>query len=175
MPVWSPTVLLLAALPPTGLGAAAIAQTTVTVATDDAAFRPLLDAQTAAWNRGDGDAWAAPFTDDASFINIRGQIVHGRAGVAQLHRMILTGPYQGSHVEIRIRRVLPLAADTALVETDQTVTRFRALPPGVVATSPGALETHMNYIARKSADDTWRFLSAQNTAVLPGVLPPAPR
>lgn len=175
MSVWSPTVLLLAALLPIGLGAAVTAQTTVTVPTDDATLRHLLDAQTAAWNSGDGDAWATPFTDDASFINIRGQIVHGRAGIAQLHRMILTGPYHGSHVEIRLRRILPLATGVSLVETDQIVTNFHALPPGVVATSPGTLETHMNYIASKSPEGGWRFVAAQNTAVLPGMTPPTSR
>lgn len=169
MPVWTHSVLLLAALAPSVLYSGA--QTLSAAAENDASLRHILDTQAAAWNRGDGDAWAASFADDATFINVRGQIVHGRAGIAALHRMILTGPYQGSHVEIRVRRILPLSPDTALVETDHIVTSFRALPPGVVTTSPGTLEAHMNYIARKDTSGAWLFLSAQNTAVLPGPMP----
>lgn len=172
MSVWPHTVLLLAALAPASFVSAAQPLTAVTE--DDTSLRAILDSQAAAWNRGDGDAWAAAFADDATFINVRGQIVAGHAGIAAIHRMILTGPYKGSHVEIRVRRILPLSAEIALVETDHIVSNFHALPPGLVPTSPGVLEAHMNYIARKGPGGAWQFVSAQNTAVLPGPMPLPP-
>ena len=135
------------------------------------AIQVLLSAQEAAWNRGDGPVWAAAFTPDADFINIRGDIFHGRAEIAQRHARIFAGPYLGSHVAVTIRRFTEVVPGVAVVETDQEVTHFRVLPPGVAATTDGVLQTHMKYVATKQAD-SWQFVAAQNTAVLPALSPP---
>ena len=55
----------------------------------------------------------------------------------------------------------------ALVDTDQTVTNFKGLPPGIVATTPDALVTHFKYLATQQLDGTWKFASGQNTSQLP--------
>ncbi len=45
---------------------------------DEAGLRSLFQDQEAAWNPGDGAAFAAAFTEDSDFINVRGDLFHGR-------------------------------------------------------------------------------------------------
>ncbi|MEZ2348023.1 SgcJ/EcaC family oxidoreductase [Terriglobus sp. RCC_193] len=127
-----------------------------------------------AWNQGNGTAYASYFTDDADFINIRGDIFAGSKQIAQVHGMILAGPFKGSHIAITMRTLKVLAPGVAMLDTDQTVTDFPALPAGVVSTAPGTLVTHFKYMAIKQADGSWKLISGQNTSELPGrtVLPP---
>ena len=49
-----------------------------------------------AWNDGDGERFARPFTEDADFVNIRGEHHRTRAVIARGHQAIFDGPYQGS-------------------------------------------------------------------------------
>ncbi|MDE1175672.1 MAG: SgcJ/EcaC family oxidoreductase [Edaphobacter sp.] len=127
-----------------------------------------------AWNQGDGAAYASYFTDDADFINIRGDIFSGSKQIAQVHGIILAGPFKGSHIAITMRALKVLAADVAMLDTDQTVTDFAALPAGVVPTDNGTLVTHFKYVAVKQTDGSWKLISGQNTSELPGrtILPP---
>ncbi len=131
----------------------------------------ILEEQAAAWNRGDAAAWAAAFTDDADFVNIRGQVFAGRAAVAAQHARIFAGPFKGSHITITIRRSSEPAPGLALIETDQTVTHFAFLPPGIAPTAEGSLLTHMKYVAM-ARDGAWHLIAAQNTAALPEAAPP---
>ena len=99
-------------------------------------------------------------------MNIRGELYQGRTAIIQLHLQILEGPYKGSHTTMSIRRITQLGDGIALIETDNEVSGFQALPPGVVATSAGILRTRLRYIARKQGGG-WKIISAQNTAILP--------
>ena len=128
----------------------------------------LLDAQATAWNQGDGTAWAAAFSDDADFVNIRGDVFTGRAAIAQQHARIFSGPFKGSHTRITLRRFAQPEAAMALVDAEYEVTGFAALPPGIVPTEPGLLRTHMKYVAVQK-DGNWQFVAAQNTAILPAM------
>ena len=127
----------------------------------------MLQTQQDAWNKNDAVAYAAVFAEDVDFINIRGQIASGRTAVTQLHTKIFAGPFQGSTVSIKLRSFKLLAAGVALVDTDQTVTGYAGLPPGIVPTTTGTLFTHFKYVAVKQADGSWAFTSGQNTAALP--------
>jgi uncharacterized protein (TIGR02246 family) len=53
----------------------------------DVAKRILADLQ-AAWNRADGRACGAAFTDDADFVDIRGMQHRGREAIAGGHQAI---------------------------------------------------------------------------------------
>jgi uncharacterized protein (TIGR02246 family) len=136
-----------------------------------AALEELVHKQQTAWNTGDGDAWSSAFTDEADFVNIRGDVFHGREAIARQHVFILSGPYKGSHSTITIRNITQPAPTIAVIETDYEVTQFKALPPGISATSAGVLKTRMKYVALKHGDQ-WRFIAAQNTVVLPASAPP---
>lgn len=51
-----------------------------------------------AWNAADADGFAAPFTDDADFVDIRGVHNRGREAIAAGHRHIFDTIYRGSRV-----------------------------------------------------------------------------
>jgi uncharacterized protein (TIGR02246 family) len=131
------------------------------------ALQPLFDTMSAAWAAGDAVAYVAPFTDSVDFINIRGDVFEGKEAVTAAHAKIFAGPFKGSQCPIVVRKIVTLAPGVVLVDTDQTVTSFKGLPPGISATSPGILATHLKYVAVKQADGTWKLVSAQNTSVVP--------
>lgn len=137
----------------------------------DPAIEQLFHQQKAAWNAGDGVAWSSAFTDDADFINIRGDVFHGREAIASRHVAIFTGFFKGSHAATTIRSITQPVPTVAIIETDNEITQFKTLPPGIVASSPGVLKTRMKFIALKQGDQ-WHFIAAQNTAVLPPPIPP---
>jgi uncharacterized protein (TIGR02246 family) len=116
--------------------------------------------------------YADEYTDDADFINIRGQVFEGKAAVQQQHAKIFAGPFNGSTIDIAVRKFTLLSDRVAIVDTDQTVTNFKGLPPGIVATAQGTLVTHFKYLAVQQTNGTWKFAAGQNTSQLPD--PPTP-
>jgi uncharacterized protein (TIGR02246 family) len=136
------------------------------------AIEKLLAIAQTAWNGGDSVAYADEYTDDADFINIRGQIFEGKAAVQAQHAKIFAGPFKDSTISIVVRKFTLLSDQAAIVDTDQTVTNFKGLPPGIVATAQGTLVTHFKYLAVQQVDGTWKFAAGQNTSQLPN--PPQP-
>jgi uncharacterized protein (TIGR02246 family) len=51
-----------------------------------------------AWNAGDGEAFARRFTEDADFVNIRGEHFRTRPVIAAGHQAIFDSVYRGSVV-----------------------------------------------------------------------------
>lgn len=136
------------------------------------AVEALLSSEQNAWNSNDSATYASAFTENADFINIRGQIFTGQPAIAQVHAMIFAGPFKGSTIKITVRLFTLLAPKVALVDTDQEVTGFAFLPPGIVASSSGTLLTHFKYIASLQTDGSWKFTSGQNTSALPNPTKP---
>jgi uncharacterized protein (TIGR02246 family) len=163
---WMAGGIVTAALMANGCGAGVRAAETPQVVVEQ-----MLTAEQTAWNASDSVSYANEYTDDADFINIRGQVFTGKTAVQRQHAMIFAGPFKGSTIQIELRKLTEVGAGAVLVDTDQTVTNFKGLPPGVVATSAGTLITHFKYLAVRQEDGTWKFSSGQNTAVLPN--PPA--
>ena len=131
------------------------------------AIEKLLAAEQAAWNAGDSLAYANEYTDDADFINIRGQVFTGKTAVQEQNTKIFAGPFKESTISIVLRKFVLLSDQAALVDTDQTVTNFKGLPPGIVATAPNTLITHFKYLAIQQVDGTWKLAAGQNTTQLP--------
>ena len=135
--------------------------------TPQAAVEKMLATEQAAWIAGDSVSYADEYTDDADFINIRGQVFQGKVAVQQQHAKIFAGPFHGSTISIVVRKFTQLSQGAALVDTDQTVTNFKGLPPGIVATAPDTLVTHFKYLAIQQVDGSWKFAAGQNTTQLP--------
>jgi uncharacterized protein (TIGR02246 family) len=55
-----------------------------------------------AWNAGDGVAFGAPFTADADFVTVRGELHQGREAIARGHQGIFDSIYAGSRVEYTV-------------------------------------------------------------------------
>jgi len=138
---------------------------------DEAGVAAVNAAWDAAWNAGDGNAIGALFLADAEFVNGRGQVALGAATIGANHSASLAGVFKGAHTVGTIRRISFLSGTTAVLDVDNTVTGFRSLPPGVVATEPGMLrQRHKRVLVKRGG--TWRTESMQLTALPP--TPPAP-
>ena len=132
---------------------------------EETSIHEILRAQTEAWNRGDGIAWAKEFTDDADLVDIRGDALHGRSDIGARVSASLQSRMKGSRLSVSIRLFTLLTPDVALVETDYEISGIQSTLPGV-ATAKGVLRTRMKYVTVRRHKH-WFFIAAQNTAVLP--------
>jgi uncharacterized protein (TIGR02246 family) len=83
----------------------------------------------AAWNAMDGAAFAAPFAEDADFVNILGEHFRGRDRIAAGHVGIFQSIYAGSTVSMRLERVRLLRPDVALAHVHSILD----VPQGLLA------------------------------------------
>jgi uncharacterized protein (TIGR02246 family) len=137
---------------------------------DTAGVVAVVAAWDAAWNAGDSRAIGALFTNDAEFINGRGQIALGGATIATQHEGSLAGPFRGSRTQGRIRAITFLSATAAVVDVDNELRGYQYLPAGTVATEPGVQQGRHKRVVVKQGS-TWRIVSMQITTVAP--TPPA--
>jgi uncharacterized protein (TIGR02246 family) len=134
------------------------------------AIEEILSRQTESWDRKDAAAWAQDFTESATFINVRGDLLRGRAAIEAIHQVIFSGAYKNSPCSTTVDSVLYPAPNVAMVDTTNEVTNFEALPPGLVPTAPGVFRTRMKLILIND-QGVWKILSAQNTAISPESMP----
>ncbi|MFP5226282.1 MAG: SgcJ/EcaC family oxidoreductase [Acidobacteriota bacterium] len=145
-------------------------QVSIQVPAANQAIQAIITSQTEAWNRKDASGWTRDFAEDASFVNVRGDLVRGRAAIERIHAFIFSGPYKNSPCATTIDSILFPAPGVAMVDTTNEVTGFTVLPPGLVPTAPGVFRTRMKMIL-VSDHGGWKILSAQNTAISPETMP----
>jgi uncharacterized protein (TIGR02246 family) len=89
---------------------------------DEAAIRALLDCMGQAWARGDGDAYASVFSEDATYDNAPGERVVGRQEIAASHQRIFHSVLRhtrlGSGYPVRLQ---PITPDVVLVHASGAV------------------------------------------------------
>ena len=69
---------------------------------DERAIHDIVGRCEAASNAGDGAAWAAPFAEDADFVDILGAHHQGCLAIETGHRHIFATIYKGSRVQYRV-------------------------------------------------------------------------
>jgi len=109
-----------------------------------------------AWNRGDGAAFGAPFTDDASFVTVRGELHVGSTAIGGGHAGIFATIYAGS--TNRMQLVEARAAGDAVVATSR---HTLDVPAGPLAGIHRATSTSV-LVQR---DGEWRMIASHNTLV----------
>jgi uncharacterized protein (TIGR02246 family) len=124
------------------------------VAAIDARLQGLVDA----WNAGDLEAYARPFTDDAVYVTYFGRKLIGREGIVEGHRRVFDGAYRGS-------RLLNSRASYRFLRPDVVV----AVQDGGVETGPGASSEKdwrntLTYVLVKN-DSEWEIASFHNARV----------
>jgi uncharacterized protein (TIGR02246 family) len=86
--------------------------------TDTAKIRAGADAiaaaLTAAWNKADGTAFAAPFAADADLVNIFATHVVGRDEIAQVYQTAFGTIYKESRNTFTVEEVRPLGEHAAI-------------------------------------------------------------
>jgi uncharacterized protein (TIGR02246 family) len=132
----------------------------------DAQILAILQSQTEAWNRGDGEAFGAHFAEDGSFTNVVGQQTYGRPAFVAQHVHIFNTIYKGSHGSFTAGRIKYLRPDVALVDIDGVVTGAIQLPPGLKAASDGGIHVKLQEVMTKE-NGQWWIASFHNVAVYP--------
>jgi uncharacterized protein (TIGR02246 family) len=111
-----------------------------------------------AWNRADGAGFAAVFTDDADFVNIRGEHIEGRVAISHGHQGIFDTIYAGSTNRLQLGRVRQIAPETILAVVSSTLDA----PTGPLRGVHQACFT-MTLVEH---DDRWEVAAFHNTLVV---------
>ncbi len=74
-------------------------------AADEAVIRAIPLQMADAWNGGSGEAFAAPFTENADFVAFEGTHLKGRRGIALFHQQIFDTSVKGSRLEGEVKFV----------------------------------------------------------------------
>lgn len=117
---------------------------------NESAIRLLLARLYDAWARGDGDSYAACFTEDSDYITFNGVHLRGRDQNAELHGALFRTVLKGTKLSAEIESIELLSSGVALVHTVGT----------------GRKKSYQTYVLVKPGAK-WRIRSFQNTRVQP--------
>lgn len=130
-----------------------------TKAKDETALRQLFQNLVTSWNNGDGQAYAANFTEDSDYIAFDGTHFKGRKANADNHQKLFDTFLKGSTLEGQsITQLRFLTPEVALLHMTGTVKlRWQKKP------SPGRLSIQ-TLVAVKQKDE-WKFAAFHNTRI----------
>jgi uncharacterized protein (TIGR02246 family) len=121
--------------------------------------QPAIEAVVArlevAWTTADADAFAAEFTHDADFVNIRGEYFSGRTSITWGHANIWHGAYAGSTVRYGLSRLRELRPGVLLAHVEAAL----HVPAGPMAGDIQAIPSMVLVFDK----DTWRIAAFHNT------------
>lgn len=124
---------------------------------DEASVRQLLARMRAAWERGDGAAFGALFSEDARYVTAPGERLVGRRAIAESHRRVFASVLRNTHLGRNYPvQLQPITSDVVLIHAAGAVL-FPREPEADVA--PNGLMTIV--AARRGGG--WQFVSFNNT------------
>jgi uncharacterized protein (TIGR02246 family) len=112
--------------------------------------RALLARMFEAWDRGDGEAYAACFTEDCDYVTFNGIHLRGRAENSRLHGALFRSVLRGTRLSADVESIEFLAPGVALMHT----------------AGSGRKKSVQTYVLTKVGAD-WLIKSFQNTKVQP--------
>ena len=113
-----------------------------------------------AWNDGDGAAFGEVYTDDATFVTVRGEWIPGRAAIAAGHAGIFRTIYAGSTNRMELVAARALVDGSVVASSRHTL----EVPAGPAAGTVAARSTSV--IVPDAADPSgWRVAATHNTYV----------
>jgi uncharacterized protein (TIGR02246 family) len=116
-------------------------------------FTALVAQMELAWNKGDPQAFAACFGEQADFIDMLGGHGVGRAMVEQSHRAMFSGPFSKSRIQYRIDKVKPISQRSVVVFLRSKLT----MANGEIWCRPT--------LTLRVANDGWKIAVFQNTRI----------
>lgn len=123
-------------------------------------IRALYLALMDGWNAGSGEAFAAPFAEEADFIAFDGTRFHGRADIARFHEPLFKTHMKGTRLVGDVIDLRFVAPDVAVLHAyGGTVMRGKREP----ARERDSVQT-MVAVRR---GDRWQLVAFQNTRVRP--------
>jgi uncharacterized protein (TIGR02246 family) len=119
--------------------------------------KPVVERLENGWNAADGAAFAAPFTSDAHFVAVRGDLHTGAEAIAAGHQQIFDTIYAGSTLDLTVLQARELDDGVILAHV---VGKMHA-PTGPLAGDNEALAT----VVLVPAGDEHRITAWHNTLV----------
>ncbi len=116
-----------------------------------------LDQLERGWNSGDGEAFAAPYAEDAEFVTVQGMRVTGRGPIAAGHQGIFDSVYAGSTISMELLHILEVSDDVRIALSRNTL----SVPAGPLAGVRQAMSTSV--LRRRGSE--WEILSTHNTVI----------
>lgn len=123
----------------------------------EVAIRDVVKRVEAGWNAGDGEAFAAPFAEDADYVIVNGMHERGRATIAQGHKYIFSTIYKGSNNTYTVEDVRFLRPDVAVAHVHH-VLKFNA------GETTQEVQARSTWVLTKN-DGEWRIDAFQNTPI----------
>ena len=125
---------------------------------DNAAIAALYFQMIDGWNKGSGDAFAAPFAEDGDLVGFDGTHLKGRQEIASFHQRLFDTFVKGSRLVGKVRNVRILTPDVAIMHA----------VGGTVMARQSNIEPERNSIhtlvAKKDdINGQWHFIAFQNT------------
>ncbi|MGW4092986.1 SgcJ/EcaC family oxidoreductase [Nocardia sp. NPDC004750] len=125
----------------------------MTTSTDTAAIRALIERSRQAWDRGDGAAYGACFTDDATDVTYVGTVYHGGAEIGRAHQALFDSFLKGTRLTVDIVEIRCYGPDAAVVVTRAESSKRQ----------PGKLGKLATYTVVRDTDGQWRIAAVQKT------------
>ncbi|MEV5754035.1 SgcJ/EcaC family oxidoreductase [Actinoallomurus sp. NPDC052308] len=119
-----------------------------------AAVAAVLDRLTAAWNAGDGPAYGAEFTADATYITYVGTLYIGGTEIGTAHQALFGSFLKGTRLASEIVDIRFTGPDTAVVITRGDVHKGRR---------PGRRHKIQTYTLVRQETGDWKVAAFQNT------------
>ena len=126
-------------------------------AADEAAIRALYQQAMDGWNRGSGEAFAAPFAEDGDLVGFDGTHLKGCQEITSFHQQLFDTYVKGTRLVGKIRSVRFLTSDVALMH----------VVGGTIMAGQTDKEPERNsvqtLVATKDNKGEWRLAAFQNT------------
>ena len=124
---------------------------------DREAVSAIVKELEAAWNAADGARFAVPFTEDADFVNIRGEHFRTREVIARGHQAIFDTLYKGSTVRNELAALRPIAPGVLLAHVKAVLN----VPTGPLT---GKLNSQISMVLVQQQGN-WLIAAFHNTLV----------
>jgi uncharacterized protein (TIGR02246 family) len=130
------------------------------IAGDEASVRGLYEQLMETWNRGDGAAFAAVFTDDGDLVAFDGTHFRGRAQIAAFQQELFDKWMKGTRLVGGVERLRFVSPDVAVMHAlGNTIARRRSSPARERASIQTLVAVHTSA--------GWRLAAFHNTRVRP--------
>ncbi len=133
---------------------------------DRNAITQIITGLDKAWARGDAEAFAARFAENAGFTNVLGMVHYGRNEFRERHDAIFKTIYKGSKATLAMGKLRFIRPDVAIADINAELTGYGALPPGIRPATDGVMRTKLQMVFVKEKDGWW-ITSYHNVPVAP--------
>jgi uncharacterized protein (TIGR02246 family) len=124
---------------------------------DEVAIRFLYQQLMDGWNKGTGEAFAAPFAEDGDLVGFDGTHLKGQKEIVSFHQQLFNSYVKGSRLVGKVRKVRFLTSDVALMH----------VIGGTIMAGQTDIDPERNsvqtIVAMKDNKGKWRLAAFQNT------------